>query len=506
MALAVEPQAPQVTRAELTKAYQAQQAMIRGQALGEMFRLWPIWDLTNLDPSWEQFETALLAVMERYHRMSAVHSARYYRVLRQAQGIEGEAEIVSAEFDRGRWQGNLRLLGPIFTKKSIANNRPNPKDIALVRVSGVVTAGVLDGGRTTLLSTGAADPRSTGFRRVTAGTCGWCLQLAAWGAFERNGPGWKGHTNCRCSAEPQFEDQLDNPYELGSITPLGDLGRSLRGTAPFENPTIGIGIKERFETVARQLLGFSDEVRIRDYDVQRAAKLRVQERIGNRLDDRFGVNAAGRQKLADAREEIHGMAYDYDAYTNTSSYGQSLSASLVGEWAGTSGDSSPLALALQKTAARRYGLDFDPTIWRRGGVLTNETLERMDGLIERHGEIFDAFLDDMYRETQDLLDAMYPGQTHVPLGRGWNSWDEAQLAGMKVKETTMTAATMNPMSSFSVAEEIADSFGNVQMRGMVPKDRIIGTPLSGYGCIHEYEFVVLGAPKPDALMVWRSVG
>jgi hypothetical protein len=186
---------------EATNTHQREQGVIRQAALADMLRLWPAWDLDDLDRTWQPVMIGLLATGEHYHRLSSMRAAAYYRQLRTLAGVPGEVNPVVPSFDRDQAEANLMLLGPIFTKKAIANNRPKPKDTALVRVSGAVTVMVLAGGRDTIMGTALIDPRAVGTRRVLAGTCDWCLQLKVWGQDGKGpmvqGRSWRGHTNCR---------------------------------------------------------------------------------------------------------------------------------------------------------------------------------------------------------------------------------------------------------------------------------------------------------------------
>lgn len=193
-----------VTPAEslLTQVHHKSQVDIRRAALGDILKLWPVWTLDDeIDSSWDRFMVAALAVEERYHRLSAARSGAYYSTARLLAGQPGDFQAEHATFDRDKAIASLMLLGLIMTKKQLALNKPNAKDVAFVRVSAAITAAVLSGGRDTLISATEKDPRATGFVRIITGTCDWCRQLAAWG---KNVGAFQAHSNCVCVPSPAF--------------------------------------------------------------------------------------------------------------------------------------------------------------------------------------------------------------------------------------------------------------------------------------------------------------
>jgi hypothetical protein len=194
----------------LTQAQQRGQLTLRSAALQEALKLYPIWDLEDIDGTWEPFMTGLLAVIEKYHQVSTRQAGAYYTTLRRAEGVPGTIPVKLATFDRERVVANLTLLGPIFAKKAISlgRSREAERRVALVRLSGVVTAMVLAGSRETIQATQADDPAARGYLRVITGTCEFCRNLAAAGA---NVGEFKAHSNCGCVAEPAFGQVQEAP-------------------------------------------------------------------------------------------------------------------------------------------------------------------------------------------------------------------------------------------------------------------------------------------------------
>ena len=175
-------------------------------------------------------------------------------------------------------------------------------------------------------------------------------------------------------------------------------------------------------------------------------------------------------------------------------------AGLVQTWAETSGDSHDIALMLQRAVAEVFELDWPPG----GYKLTTTKLAAVEDLHERWKDITTTFVRSMYENTQSQLDLMYPGQDYIRLVRGFTADASAGL-GDSFQQARNAArlddVVLNPASSFSLDVGTSTRFGPTMLYVDVPKDRILGTPLSGYGCLGEWEYVVLGAPSPEQMAV-----
>jgi hypothetical protein len=105
----------------------------------------------------------------------------------------------------------------------------------------------------------------------------------------------------------------------------------------------------------------------------------------------------------------------------------------------------------------------------------------------------------MYELTQDELReagmsevAVYRGLEHVPQGR-LPEW-------LRVHDSGRGPVEMQPMSSFSARENVALFFAghsggandnSVMLTASVPIGRILSCARTGFGALHEYEYVVL---------------
>ena len=84
----------------------------------------------------------------------------------------------------------------------------------------------------------------------------------------------------------------------------------------------------------------------------------------------------------------------------------------------------------------------------------------------------------MYDNTQALLKTK--GITEIVLHRG-----------MGKHEALQKEVLSNAMQSWSTSESVAEGFGQVQS-AVVPITRVLSTPFTGFGCLKEEEFVLVG--------------
>lgn len=113
--------------------------------------------------------------------------------------------------------------------------------------------------------------------------------------------------------------------------------------------------------------------------------------------------------------------------------------------------------------------DF-PMLTRRGEPLLPRNLQRQ-------------MLRSMYDATQEYLENL--GIKEVILYRGVKS-DNPPTAGQAVKIKS------NAIESWSTSLDTAQTFGNTVLAMRVPIARILSIPVTGFGCVDEYECVILG--------------
>jgi hypothetical protein len=251
-----------------------------------------------------------------------------------------------------------------------------------------------------------------------------------------------------------------------------------------------------------------ESARVTNATVQQNMKRSIQERVGTRLQQRMVARHGGTKAFELAREladEVTTYGRTYAADTPF----EALTQQLVRNWAATSGDSHRYALAMQRAAAKKFDLPWPPIGYdikkldRSYGAIGSQwegkTLgESVDIILAKYGDTMDDFLDAMYEETQEELARLHPSKDTIRLVRGMSHEVGASTTIQHLP------IMLNPMSSFALNQTTAKRFGRTLLYVDVPKERIIGSTLSGYGCLNEYEFVVIGAAEPEIMGVIRA--
>jgi hypothetical protein len=237
--------------------------------------------------------------------------------------------------------------------------------------------------------------------------------------------------------------------------------------------------------------------------------------------------ASAKGEIADTLSERTGLPYD-------------VGNDIVKQWAYSSNDNDMRSLSLQEEAARLFDTELSP--WQKSKIK-----ELMDRLAEAQkppveGKSFNlldmdswgspsgssddpnspvfhpmgfgrrpdprgdirATLAEMHTWTQQELDRL-PGET-VTLYRGMRL-SASEAAGLRAGDTTAIAS--NALESWSVQKDVAKSFATLANSGdvgvvvaaRVPKSRVLSTARTGFGCLNEWEIVVVGNRAGDTVMV-----
>jgi len=165
--------------------------------------------------------------------------------------------------------------------------------------------------------------------------------------------------------------------------------------------------------------------------------------------------------------------------------------SLIQTWASTSNDSNVRSLAIQHAAVEEFGLD-NVAPW------ATQTDELHDNVMQAdldHGATYRKFLRAQYDNTQEDFAELGIKDVNVTRGMGWGhdsvpDWAKGLSEGDKID-----APPLRPLSSWTVNAATANSFNNgvynVKLRTTVPASAVLSWPNSGFGCLSEYELVVL---------------
>jgi hypothetical protein len=179
-------------------------------------------------------------------------------------------------------------------------------------------------------------------------------------------------------------------------------------------------------------------------------------------------------------------------------------AAMVTLWAHTSNDGFPRALAMQDAARDEFGLQGTmewekarqglKTFGGPGNVTIDAPLETKtkDEILTESETTMREFLRAQYDETQEMFKEQ--GIKAVTLYRGQNeepSYDK-QLPNKDDYTSSFQGLHMRPISSWTSNPNTTDTFGNYSLAATVPVNQILSTPRTGFGCLNEQEFVVLG--------------
>lgn len=204
----------------------------------------------------------------------------------------------------------------------------------------------------------------------------------------------------------------------------------------------------------------------------------------------------------------------------------------VNQWAKTSNDNDMRSLAIQRDASEEFGAPMSEFTKGKIAELKQTLADPEVGKSLFEAAEQRALLRAMYERTQADLKAR--GITEVRLYRGadydkkrWFSkvgrpvTEEAAAVGAKGEyRGTLSRYDVgkqvrletNTISSWSVDVNIAEQFGaggvaqgrgrvGVVLESIIPAERILSTPYTGFGCLSEGEIVVLGGGAADTAII-----
>lgn len=155
---------------------------------------------------------------------------------------------------------------------------------------------------------------------------------------------------------------------------------------------------------------------------------------------------------------------------------------LIQRWAGSSGDSHPTSLVLQMAMKEEFGLTGE--VFVRDVTESIKTQTRARYVRER--AFLRKFVRAMYEHTQEELAKQ--GISEISVYRGMNFYNGTPhwaVIGNRAR------AELQPANSFSSSKSVSKRFGSTIFSGTIPRERIIGTARTGFGCRNELEFVIM---------------
>lgn len=269
------------------------------------------------------------------------------------------------------------------------------------------------------------------------------------------------------------------PGDLDQLEPLDELQRKSLGSPEYHD-----ALRKRIGDATADV-----------FDPQTAEDLKnkIMLELGDALDANFPASML---------DEFHqDFPKRYRTVGGPTTAGQRIATDVIKTWAATSGDANPGSLMMQRAAADLFDLPWPPVGYTSANSLS--AVRTAETLYERHKDIARFFTQTQYDTTQRVLTELGYGDV-IKLARGSDlPFDEMTALGLKGK---LDEVMLNPLSSFAQNREIARSFGNTTIWVEVPKERILGCSFTGYGCLHEYEFVVIGAKAPELAYLTRAAG
>lgn len=234
--------------ASILETARAQQLSLRADLIRALLSVWPLLDPTRLDATFPKWALVASEIITKRRATSAALAAQYLQAARFEAGLSGQAVTPPlAPLPAGLLAGQLRITGVVSVKQSMLAGRTVDQAMraAFVASSGAATRLALDGGRSMIRDSVAADPAVVGYRRVTDGNpCAFCALMASRGAVYKSsgsGPTHTGassglthaskdgigdagqafHDHCGCTLEPVYdrtplsgrEQQWDQMYQ-----------------------------------------------------------------------------------------------------------------------------------------------------------------------------------------------------------------------------------------------------------------------------------------------------
>lgn len=187
------------TEADAERLRQAQ-AGVQALIVQALNTFWGTLDLSRPEAARNALLEFLPVLVAEHGQIAATVAADWYDEVRAAEGIPGTFAATAAVVDEAAAVAGTvqRAAEALFTDDPGA---------ALVSLTGPIVQYALSGSRETITRSAAADPRASGWQRVTrSGACGFCRMLADRGAVYREARArFASHHECNCAAVPSFD-------------------------------------------------------------------------------------------------------------------------------------------------------------------------------------------------------------------------------------------------------------------------------------------------------------
>lgn len=282
----------------------------------------------------------------------------------------------------------------------------------------------------------------------------------------------------RATKNPQFQKGLkrllDSPIDIGRVTAV--VGRDIRGDL----------VSDLVSEASRRGQGMTRGMPAWNLVEQGTTVRQFLERL-----------SAGEFTEMYANNSLRGLSPETIATSI-------LVRQFVDGWAFTSNDSDPRSISKQMAAAEMHGIDHEKfyreEYLHRGMRVDEEVLADARRQLEESRDILEGLTQSEYDATQEML--REAGIDKVVLYRGFSV-----KPGTEPSQGDVISTGSNPLSSWTTNFRTAGDFaptGDVRIGVVtameVPIEMIQSTTVTGRGCLHEHEVIVIGYPS-EALVV-----
>jgi hypothetical protein len=235
--------------AQLTELQRAAQLRLAAQTISQMRAAWGLLDPADLDATFEQWLRVAVPVVQANRVVSSRLAGAYLAAFRHVElgSIAASVPVVlAAPVDVKAVTTSLLVTGPWSMKTAMTRGvaRDQAADVAQARTAAAGMRHALDGGRTTILDTVAADRHALGWARVASGNaCAFCAMVASRGPdyTSEATANFEAHDGCQCGAEPVYQADAAWPsnsqryrdlwdeHAAGADDPLNSFRRALGG-------------------------------------------------------------------------------------------------------------------------------------------------------------------------------------------------------------------------------------------------------------------------------------
>ena len=272
--------------------------------------------------------------------------------------------------------------------------------------------------------------------------------------------------------------QMISGRSQGEVDALREKIKSTKAAHP-EDPRSPKEIEEQREALLRHLNGGVPAQSFSDLDVSEEETQQAEQQLAKELAQETGMRE---------REITHALE----------------------AWASSSNDTQLPSLMMQSDAAKVFNVSLSS--WQKKQL--QETLQDREYVLSMNWRIppwgprsfpfsssrdvsspqrtpksvekSEKLLKTMYKRTQEQLKAA--GITHIELYRGVGKGSElpSRKAGARVTKRG------NVLESWTASRSVAEDFGPVIVRTVVPVERVLSTCRTGFGSLPEHEVVVIG--------------